>query len=114
MRPIPKSLLIHSCKATRTGELDPDGEPTESSEWVLNNVRIDATIGTQRLDVGETLKDTLTLFYDATNSASEPAGYIPTELDGIEWNGRKFTLRNIHILYTRGTDAVHHYEGDLV
>ena len=111
-RPISKSLLIHSCVFSRPQGYDPDGEPTGWQETELQHVRIAPDKSTVLTATGYTQVDTLTVFIDCVNS--EPADFVPLERDRVLWNGELYTAKTVKACYTRGTDAVHHYEVGLV
>ena len=113
MRAIPMKLLVHSCTLQKRTGQDRDRNPTYT-EIVLRNVRIGATFQTSRGNIGETKSDTMTLIIDAENTRyetadGEEAAAIPEELDAVEWNGRKFTVRSVTPCYAQG-DSPHHWE----
>ena len=108
---INKRLLIHNCAILRPIDTDPDGNVT-TERIELTTVRIVATKSTVLTSEGYTKVDTLTLYFDCTNST--PAGFIPQERDRVEWQGGSYTIKSVTPCYTRDVDVVHHYEAGLV
>lgn len=114
-RAIPARLLTHECTLRKRTGQDRNRNPT-CTETVLKRVRIGATFQTVRGNVGETKADTLTLIIDAANTYSEttegePAiTEIPEELDGVEWQGKEYTVRSVTPCYARDAGMPHHWE----
>ena len=114
MRAIPMRLLVHSCTLMKRTGTDRDRNPTYS-KTVLRNVRIGATFQTARGNVGETKADTMTLVIDAKNTryetadGEEAAAAIPEELDAVEWQGKKFTVRSVTPCHAQD-ESPHHWE----
>jgi len=116
---IPEYLLVHSCTLKKRTGVDRDRNPTYT-ETVLTNVRIEATMRTERESIGETRADTMTLYIDpehteystTVNGETSTAQVLPDELDAIEWQGRTFTVRSFMPCYAQG-NAPHHWEYNL-
>ena len=109
---IPTRLLVHTVLyKTPTGKVDRSGKPTYTDELTLDKVRVEATIGVTTDGQGLTKADSMTLYYVPFYSNPQ---IVPEENALVTWNGKTYTIKKVHPLYTQGNDAVHHYEAELV
>ena len=121
MRPIPKSILIHS--AVLVTEYSPDlwGKSTESSAAPLDNVRIDPCRTTMTDSRSQTITLSANLFFDCANSSCAVPFYLEGDKDGdgkivknqfVEWHGRRYGVKTIEPIYD--SKKLHHYEVGLI
>lgn len=105
MKPIPKSLLIHSAELQEVVEDEWQNEKVQSST-ALMRVRIEPMSKLVTSSNNRTVTLSATLFYDCRNS--RPAGVEFKQGQRLVFNGREYTVETIEQLYdNRG---LHHLE----
>lgn len=104
MKPIPRSLLIHSAVL-----YEPRENPWQEQELVelakLTHVRVEPASKMIITSDNRSVTLSATLFYDCRNSAPEvefKPGYI------VEFGGRKYRVETVEVLYDR--QKLHHLE----
>lgn len=110
IRPIPKSLLIHTATHAKTREEDRWGTESLVDETELNYIRIEPSSKVVRDKNGAEIQLAATLFYDCRNSW--PGGILFSVDDIIIFNGQKHVVQLVEPLYDRR--KLHHYELGLI
>lgn len=105
MRPIPKSLLIHTAALLTPSIPDAWGD-SESLRTELFFVRIDPCDKFLLDKTQRQLQASAVLFFDCRHS--RPAGTIFSEGQHVEWNGREYTVQTAEPLYDGR--RLHHIE----
>ncbi len=104
MKPIPRSLLIHSAELYSVAEgAWQDEKKTLLAQ--LTNIRIEPCTKLVTTSDNRSVTLSATLFYDCRNSAPEvefKPGYI------VEFGGRKYRVETVEVLYDR--QKLHHLE----
>ena len=104
MRPIPRSLLIHS--ATLYEPRENSWQEQELVELAkLTHIRVEPASKMIITSDNRSVTLSATLFYDCRNSAPEvefKPGYI------VEFGGRKYRVETVELLYDR--QKLHHLE----
>lgn len=110
MRPIPKSLLIHTVMHMKSKDKDRWGKERFEEEQKLRFVRLEPTSKIIRDKNGAEIQLAATLFFDCKNS--RPNDMVFAEDDIILFNGQKFKVQVIELLYDERKP--HHYELGLI
>lgn len=110
MKPIPKSMLIHSVALQKSVAEDRWGKTERISGKQLENVRIEPSTKIIRDKNNAEIQLSATLFYDCKNS--RPKGVIFSVDDLIIFNGEKHKVKTVDSLYDR--KKLHHYEAGLI
>lgn len=104
MRPIPRSLLIHSAVLYEARENSwQEQELVELAK--LTHIRVEPASKMMITSDNRSVTLSATLFYDCRNSAPEvefKPGYI------VEFGGRKYRVETVEVLYDR--QKLHHLE----
>ena len=104
MRPIPRSLLIHSAVLYEARENSwQEQELVELAK--LTHIRVEPASKMMITSDNRSVTLSTTLFYDCRNSAPEvefKPGYI------VEFGGRKYRVETVEVLYDR--QKLHHLE----
>lgn len=104
MRPIPRSLLIHS--AVLYEERENSWQERELVELArLTHIRVEPASKMTITSDNRSVTLSATLFYDCRNSAPEvefKPGYI------VEFGGRKYRVETVEVFYDR--QKLHHLE----
>lgn len=104
MRPIPRSLLIHSAVLYEARENSwQEQELVEMAK--LTHIRVEPASKMIITSDNRSVTLSATLFYDCRNSAPEvefKPGYI------VEFGGRKYRVETVEVLYDR--QKLHHLE----
>ena len=109
MKPIPKSLLIHSAALRDVGEDEWQNEKVQSST-ALMWVRIEPMSKLVTSSNNRTVTLSAALFYDCRNS--RPAGVEFKQGQRLIFGGREYTVETVEELYDHG--KLHHLEVGLV
>lgn len=110
IRPIPKTLLIHTVTHAKTAEEDRWGKETLKEEKKLRFVRLEPSGKVVRDKNNAEIQLSATLFYDCKNS--KPAGMKIAVDDIIIFNEQKYKVQVVEPLYDGS--KLHHYELGLV
>ena len=111
MKPIPKSLLIHTIilhKKTSSGGFYE--EPSLSNGTDISCVRMEPLSKIVRDKNNAEIQLSAILFYDCKNSC--PRGTTFSVDDVISFNGQKYRVKVVEPLYDR--KKLHHYEIGLI
>ena len=104
---IPRTMLPHTATLKRATGIDENLNKTYAATVTLNFVRFEPAKKTALTSLGEQRDDKMVLFFDCLNSL--PFGQTFEQLDEIEFNGIKLSIREVNPEYTvYGTP--HHYE----
>lgn len=110
MRPIPKSMLIHSGTIAGVTETDRWGNETTSTPVDLKYIRIEPTKAIVRDKQNNEVQLSNLMFYDCKNSL--PKGATFAENTVITINSKEHTIKTVEALYDG--KKLHHYEIGLV
>lgn len=106
MKPIPKSLLIHSAAAIAESEPDMWGSKTEDSRTELEFVRIKPSSALKLDSRNEQIQLSAVLFYDCRNS--KPPGFDFSHAKKILFCGEQYKIVRVDKLYDER--GLHHLE----
>lgn len=109
MKPIPKSLLIHSATAVEKGAPDLWGNRADEKRTRLSRIRIEPSSALSLSKSNEQIRLAAILFYDCRNSC--PAGYDFSHTDKIEIGKKQYDIVNVQTLYDER--RLHHLEVEL-
>lgn len=109
MRPIPRSLLIHSGELLTPSGEDIYGKPSFSSTN-LANIRIEPTSKIIQTKDNKSVQLSSILFFDCMNSI--PKDTVFFEEQTLVFMGRKYTVTSIEMLFDGR--KLHHYEVGLI
>lgn len=110
MRPIPRSLLIHTVMLHRMVDKDRWGKGQLSDGAELQRVRMEPSGRIVRDKNNAEIQLAATLFYDCKNS--RPKGIVFAVDDIIIFNGQKHQVQVVELLYDE--KQLHHYEVGLI
>ena len=105
MKPIPKSLLIHSAELQEVVEDEWQNEKVQSST-ALMRVRIEPMSKLVTSSNNRTVTLSATLFYDCRNS--RPAGVEFRQGQRLVFGGREYIVETVEELFDKG--KLHHLE----
>lgn len=108
MNAIPVSLLNMTAVLYPTTGQDEYAKPAYGSAVTLGSVYIEQVKAVTLGGLGETSDGTLTMFFDAENSA--PSGTTFKKLDRVVYDGINFVVRRALPLRSPLTGAMHHWE----
>ncbi len=110
MKPIPKSLLIHTVIHMKPAKTDRWGKTELASGKKLEYVRMEPSSRIIRDKNHAEVQLAATLIYDCRNS--RPSGVVFAVDDIIVFNGQKHQVKTVEPLYDGR--RLHHYEMGLI
>lgn len=110
MRPIPRSLLIHTVMLHRVANKDRWGKGELNDGTELQYVRMEPSSRIVRDKNNAEIQLAATLFYDCKNSRPKDVAFVVDDI--IIFNGHKHRVQMIEPLYDG--KCLHHYEIGLV
>lgn len=110
MRPIPKSLLIHTVKMHKKGEEDRWGKGDPDYGMELTHVRMEPSGKIVRDKNNAEVQLAAVLFYDCKNSSPRDVEFCVDDI--IVFNGIKHKIETVEPLYDN--KRLHHYELGLI
>lgn len=109
MKPIPRSLLIHSVKAISYSEPDMWGKAAEQPSVDITNVRIEPSSALKVSSRNEQVQVDAVLIYDCRNS--RPKGHDFSHTEKIIANGSTYKVVSVEKLFDES--RLHHLEVSL-
>lgn len=106
MKPIPKSLLIHTAEAITHGETDMWNEQTENCRTKISFVRLEPSSALKLNSQNEQIQLNAVLIFDCRNS--RPRNFDFSSADRIEADGNQYRIVSIDKLYDG--KKLHHLE----
>ena len=94
---ISRDLLVHTATVYTAQSIDADRKTIWSSGVELSRVRVTASRAHTLTDKGFIRQDRAVLFFDCEHS--QPVGFIPKEGQRIDWNGERYTVREVTRAY---------------
>lgn len=110
MRPIPKSLLIHTIVLHRPKQEDRWGNETAGEEKEISRVRMEPCSKIVHDKNNAEVQLSATLFIDCKNT--RPKDIILKKDDILTFNGEKYKVQTVEPLYDG--KRLHHYEMGLI
>lgn len=110
MRPIPKSLLIHTVMMYKKGEEDRWGKGNPDYGTELTYVRMEPSGRIVRDKNNAEIQLAAVLFYDCKNSSPRDVEFCVDDI--IVFNGMKHKVETVDPLYDNS--GLHHYELGLI
>lgn len=107
IRPIPKRALPNTVTLYRKTGVDANQVTTYDDGQTIKHVRVDPVKSTGLSGDGEFKTDRYELYYD--NRTSSPRGLSFGQLDQVEFNGNRLTIREAYPLYGDSAE-IHHWE----
>jgi len=111
VRPLPMSWLIHTIDYEQVLEPDEYQKDTFSDPITVENVRVDLTRVYSRGMDGIVVVAEGVIFVDAANSIPFPKF---KESSKIKFKGDDYMIKKVIPIYQPQTDALHHYEIEVV
>lgn len=109
MRPIPKSLLVHSATAVTKSEPDMWGNATDDTRTELTSVRIEPSAALTLGKDNQQIKLSAVLIFDCHNS--RPKGFDFPHAQKIEYNGEQYNIVSVDKMTAE--NRLHHFEVEL-
>lgn len=106
MRPIPRTLLIHTVRAIKRAKADIWGSTEAESSRTIENVRVEPASSMRISRDNQQIQLSALLFYDCRNSV--PADYKFSHGEEIEFDGNAYHVVNIDKCYDGR--RLHHIE----
>lgn len=111
-RPIPKSLLRHTCKLSHC-TVDEWGAQTAATVTDLEHVRVEPSTQLVVTKENREVRLSAVLFYDCANSTPKGVTFSVNDDDKVEFGGKTYAVVSVDTLYAEKTTP-HHYEIGLV
>lgn len=112
VKPIPKSLLKHTCKLTHN-TVDDWGDPTAENDVNIDHVRVEPSSKIVVTKENQEVQLSAVLFYDCTNSHPQGTTFSVEGGDVVTFNGKEYAVKSVETLYADKTTP-HHLEIGLV
>ena len=90
-------LLVHTATVYTAQSIDADRKTVWDSGVELSRVRITASRAHTLTDKGFVRQDKAVLFFDCGHS--QPVGFIPKEGQRVDWDDRRYTVREVTKAY---------------
>ncbi|WP_449189501.1 putative minor capsid protein [Treponema lecithinolyticum] len=94
---ITPDLLVHSATVYTVQGMDADRKTVWDSGVELSRVRITTSRAHVLTDKGFIRQDKALLFFDC--ATSQPVGFVPKEGQCLDWNGQRYTVREVTSAY---------------
>lgn len=109
MKPIPKTLLIHSAFAIELTEREGWDEPSEKKRTELSRLRIEPSSTLRISKSNQQVQLAAVLFYDCR--LSRPKDFDFSRADKIEFEGEQYNIVSVQKQYDH--KRLHHLEVEL-
>lgn len=110
MRPIPKSLLIHTATYAREASAKRWTEAVLTNRQELQFVRMEKAEKMVRDKNNAEIQTAAILFYDCKNSLPKEMEFAVDDI--ILFNGQRHKIQSVKVLYDE--KRLHHYEIELI
>lgn len=108
---ISRDLLVHTATVYTAQGIDADRKTQWDTGVELSQVRITSSRARTLTDKGFIRQDKAVLFFDC--ESSRPIGFVPKEGQRLDWNGERYTVREVTRAYAADS-RIEFYKAALV